>query len=123
MNTLTEQDNEICKGDTINEHESATALKEMNNNKSPGSDGLTTEFYKIFWNDLKLFFIKSINFSYVNKSLTELQTQSIITMLPKANKDTSLIDNWRPISLLNTDYKIISKVIANRIKKSITTNN
>ena len=48
--------------------------------------------------------------------MTELQKQSIITLLPKPNKDTIYIENWRPISLLNIDYKIIAKVIANRIK-------
>ena len=58
----------------------------MKNQKSPGSDGITTEFYKIFWNDIKEYYIKSINFSFQNGELTELQKQSIITLLPKNGK-------------------------------------
>ena len=50
----------------------------MNNNKSPGSDGLTTEFYKIFWNTIKTFYIDSINLSFKTKHLTPLQKQGII---------------------------------------------
>ena len=38
----------------LNEYECGLALKEMQNNKSPGSDGITVEFYKIFWNDIKI---------------------------------------------------------------------
>ena len=79
----------------------------MKNQKSPGSDGITTEFYKL------------INFSFQKQELTELQKQSLITLLPKPGKDTTLLENWRPISLLNVDYKIITKFIANRIKKVI----
>ena len=89
----------------------------MKNNKSPGSDGLTTEFYKIFWSTLKPFYISSINFSYNNGSLTALQKQGIITLLPKKDKDLISLTNWRPISLLNIDYKIATKAIANRMKK------
>ena len=89
----------------------------MNNNKSPGSDGLTTEFYKLFWKDIKTPFLSSIHYSYENGKLTELQTQGIISLLPKKNKNLLVLSNWRPISLLNVDYKIISKVISNRIKK------
>ena len=89
----------------------------MKNNKSPGSDGLTTEFYKIFWSTLKTFYISSINFSYNNGSLTALQKQGIITLLPKKDKDLISLTNWRPISLLNIDYKIATKAIANRMKK------
>ena len=92
------------------------AIKEMKNQKSPGSDGITTEFYKLFWNEIKEHFLKSINFSFQKQELTELQKQSIITLLPKPGKDTTLLENWRPISLLNVDYKIATKVIANRIK-------
>ena len=77
--------------------------------KSPGSDGITTEFYKIFWNDIKEYYIKSINFSFQNGELTELQKQSIITLLPKNGKDNLLLENWKPISLLNVDYKKNSK--------------
>jgi len=75
----------------------------MKNNKSPGSDGLTADFYKIFWNDIKVYLVKSLNYSYDIKNLTELQTQSIITLLPKKDKDTLSINNWRLISLLNVD--------------------
>ena len=115
MDKLNETDKLTCEG-TLTEYECANALKEMKNNKSPGSDGITTEFYKIFWNDIKHFLIDSLNCSYETKSLNEIQSQSIITLLPKSDKDTTHLKNWRPISLLNTDYKIATKAIANRIK-------
>ena len=44
-------------------YECLMALKEMKNNKSPASDGITTEFYKLFWNDIKMFYVKSLNYS------------------------------------------------------------
>ena len=112
---LNEEEQLTCEGN-LTEHECANALKDMKNNKSPGTDGITTDFYKIFWNDIKQFLIKSLNFGYTKGSLSELQSQSLITLLPKPDKDTSHLKNWRPISLLNTDYKIASKAIANRIK-------
>ena len=92
----------------------------MKNQKSPGSDGITVEFYKIFWNNIKEFYVNSISYSFETGSLTELQKQSIITIIPKQNKDLTKLDNWRPISLLNVDYKIATKVIANRVKHVIT---
>ena len=101
----------------LTEYECACALRNMNNNKSPGSDGITTEFYKIFWNDIKSFYIKSLNYSFENGSLTTLQKQGIISLLPKKDKNLDDLKNWRPLTLLNTDYKIATKAIANRIKK------
>ena len=113
---LTDEERISIEGN-ITEYECACALKSMNNNKSPGSDGITTEFYKIFWNDLKSFYIKSLNYSFKNGSLTTLQKQGIISLLPKKDKDLCSLNNWRPLTLLNTDYKIVTKAIANRIKK------
>ena len=92
----------------------------MKNQKSPGTDGITVEFYKLFWNNVKEFYVNSINYSFQTGSLTELQKQSIITIIPKQNKDLTSLDSWRPISLLNVDYKIATKVIANRVKHVIT---
>ena len=89
----------------------------MNNQKSPGSDGITAEFYKIFWQDIKTYLINSINYSFNNHNLTDLQKQVLITLLPKPNKDITFLSNWRPISLLNVDYKIATKSIANRVKQ------
>ena len=66
------------------------------------------------------FELNSINYSFETGSLTELQKQSIITIIPKQNKDLTILDNWRPISLLNVDYKIATKIIANRVKHVIT---
>ena len=81
----------------------------MKNKKSPGSDGISVEFYKLFWNDVKEFYINSINYFFQTGSLTDLQQQSIITLLPKQNEDITSLENWRPISLLNVDYKIATK--------------
>ena len=93
----------------------------MKNQKSPGSDGIRVEFYTPFWNDVKEFYINFINHSFHTGSLTDLQKQSIITLIPKQNKDITSLENWRPISLLNVVCKIATKVIANRVKSAIST--
>ena len=56
-------------------------LKEMKNNNSPGSGGITTEFYKLFWNYIKMFYVKSLNYSFDKGDLTTLQKQGIIFLL------------------------------------------
>ena len=119
MPKLNQVEKDQCEG-IITEAECIKALKEMKNQKSPGSDGITVEFYKLFWNNIKQYYVNSTNYSFESGSLTELQKQSIITLIPKENKDITSLDNWRPISLLNVDYKIATKVIANRIKQIIT---
>jgi hypothetical protein len=60
--------------------------------------------------------IKSFNASYNLGELSETQKRGIITLLDKG-KDRTLLQNWRPITLLNVDYKILSKVLAERMKQ------
>lgn len=97
--------------------EASWALKKMKNNKTPGSDGFSTEFFKFFWRDLKHFVVDSLNYGLQEGELSVTQKQGIITCLPKDNKPRHFLKNWRPISLLNTVYKIGSGVIASRVKK------
>ena len=96
--------------------EAAMALKVMKNNKSPGPDGYTVEFFKYFWKDIGDFLIRSLNCGFRKEELSITQKQGIITILPKANKQRKFLKNWRPISLINVSYKILSSCIANRIK-------
>ena len=100
----------------ITTQEALKALKNMSNNKSPGSDGFTVEFYKFFWCDLGHFLIKSINYGYNLGELSSTQKEGIITCLPKGDKPKQYLKNWRPITLLNVSYKIASACIANRLK-------
>jgi exonuclease III len=100
----------------INIIECKKALDEMPSNKSPGSDGITAEFYKKFWPELKDYFDLCITKAYNTGKLSHDQRTGIITLIPKGDKDTRYVKNWRPISLLNVDYKIIAKTIANRLK-------
>ena len=100
----------------ISLHELSEALKNMKNEKSPGMDGFTVEFFLFFWIDLGFFVLRSINYGYQSGFLSITQKQGIITCLPKPNKSRHLLKNWRPISLLNVVYKMASAVIANRLK-------
>ena len=88
----------------------------MNNNKSPGNDGFTVEFYCTFWPVLGDIIVVALNEAYDKGSLSTSQKQGIITLIEKEGKDAVYIQNYRPITLLNVDYKIISKVLASRIK-------
>ena len=62
----------------------------------------------------------SLNYSFEIGDMTVMQKQGLISLLPKKNKDLGNLNNWRPLTLLNTDYKIVTKTISNRIKKYIS---
>ena len=111
---------EIQKGGLegpVTEQEILQALKATKNGKSPGTDGFPAEFYKFFWSDIKEYYMASIRYAYNNGNLSFTQRQGIISLIPKKDRSPLLLKNWRPISLLNTDYKLVAKAIATRIKK------
>jgi len=87
----------------------------MESNKSPGFDGLTTNFYKHFWPILGAELTRVYNYSFYNGLLTVSQRWGIITLLFKKGDRTQL-KSWRPVTLLNTDYKILTKALANRLQ-------
>lgn len=112
---LTEEHQQIIEG-PITFTEAAASLKNMKNNKSPGPDGFTVEFFKFFFIDLGTFLVRSINNGFQTGQLSVTQTQGLITCIPKEGKPKQFIKNWRPISLLNISYKIASACLANRFK-------
>ncbi len=93
------------------------AINQMKTCKSPGIDGLTTEFYQLYWQVIKDDFIEVINECYQKGALPPTMNSALIRLIYKNKGERSNLKNWRPISLLNVDYKIISKVITNRLKR------
>lgn len=95
------------------------ALKDLGSHKCPGSDGLTKEFYLAFCTCLEQPFHASLLDSLQTGSLSEEQKLGTITLIPKKDTDRLSLSNWRPITLLNNDLKILSKAIAKRIQSVI----
>lgn len=91
-------------------------MKELPNNKSPGSDGLPIEIYKMFWNQLGNLYLQAILEAKKEGKLYIAARRGIITLIPKKERDLLELANWRPITLLTCDYKILAKTFANRIK-------
>ena len=115
---LKEHDKLLCE-ETLTLPECTSALKQLANNKSPGIDGFSTNFYKFFWIDIKILLYESYVYSFQNNLLTNEQRIGILNLLPKKDKDLRKLQNWRPVSLLTTDYKILTKALAIRLQKVI----
>lgn len=113
--TLSQEESASLEG-LISHHEVLSALKRMKNDKSPGSDGYTVEFFKFFFAELGTFIVRSINSGFHKGELSVTQKQGVIICIPKDGKDKKYLKNWRPITLLNTVYKIASSCIAERMK-------
>lgn len=111
---LSEISSTSCEG-LLTEDECKKVLMEMHSGKSPGNDGLSREFYMSFWDIVKEPLLTSLNYSYQEGELSTSQKQSVISLIVKPNKDKRLLESYRPISLINVDAKICSKVLANRL--------
>ena len=112
---LSEENKELCDNQ-ITMCECEMALHKMKKDKSPGTDGFTIEFYQYFWKDIKELVFDSLTAAYDNKELSYEQRRGVIKLIPKKDKDLCYIKNWRPISLLNTDYKILTNILSNRMQ-------
>ena len=115
--SLSNDDVSLCKS-LLTLDDLQTALSKMENNKSPGSDGLTSEFYKFFFDSLGPELLRIANAIYNVELLPPSMAHGLITLVPKSG-DKSLLKNWRPITLLNIDYKIIAKALATKLTKVI----
>ena len=113
---LSNENREFCEC-PITQDECFQALKEMKWNKSPGNDGFTAEFYFTFWPLLKEIVVEAFNESLEVKLLSNSQRQGVITLIEKEGKNPLHMKNYRPITLLNVDYKMLSKVLATRVKE------
>ena len=113
---LSEELSESCEGE-ITLKECETILNSFKTGKTPGNDGIPVEFYRVFWPLLGKFMVESFNEAYNKKEISHSQKQAVITLIEKKGKDRNYLENLRPISLINLDAKIASKVIAIRIIK------
>ena len=108
-----------CEG-KLTVEECFKSLQSFKENKSPGNDGLTVEFYKTFWGVLGNLLIESLNCAFDFGELSNSQKQAIITLIEKKGNDRRYMSNWRPISLINVDAKIGSKAIARRLQEVLS---
>ena len=90
-------------------------LKILKPNKSPGEDGIISEFYLLYWNTIKAEFMSLLREIFEQKRLSDSQYKGVLTLLHKGGERDN-IKNWRPLTLLNCDYKIIAKILAERLK-------
>ena len=98
-------------------NECFNCLQSMPSNKTNGNDGISREFYVAFFDLIKDLLMSSINYSLEVGELSTSQKQAVITLIEKKGKNKHYMQNWRPISLLNVDAKLISKVLTMRLKR------
>uniref|UniRef100_A0A803TU04 Reverse transcriptase domain-containing protein n=1 Tax=Anolis carolinensis TaxID=28377 RepID=A0A803TU04_ANOCA len=100
----------------IDIEEIVRAIQRLPNNKAPGPDGLSTIYYKVFQDILSKPLQKVMNNILEGEKIPQSWENANIVLIPKKNTDNVRVANFRPISLLNADYKIFTSIMAERLK-------
>ena len=103
----------------ITSDEIEEVIKKIPTHKIPGPDGFTRKFYKAFKEELTPILHRLFKKIQTDGRLPNSFYEASIILIPKPDKDTTKKENFRPISLLNVDAKILKKILANRIQEYI----
>nr|GFA89603.1 RNA-directed DNA polymerase, eukaryota, reverse transcriptase zinc-binding domain protein [Tanacetum cinerariifolium] len=107
-----EQRDELEREVTIDEIK--TAVWKCGMDKSPGPDGFTFDFYRQFWSTIDKDVYAAVNHFFINGDIPAGCSSSFIALISKV-PDANLVKDFRPISLIGSIYKIIAKILKNRL--------
>jgi hypothetical protein len=100
------------------EDEVFKVLSSLGSSKAPGPDGFTALFYKKYWHIVESEVLEYVWDFFLHKDLAKVQNHTFITLIPKQSGPHS-VNHFKPISLCNISYKIISKILSNRLKSTL----
>ncbi len=115
------EDKEECDKE-ISEEEIIDAINMLKRKKSPGIDGLVNEFYKVFKEKISGILKEVYQEIFRKKELDQMMSMGLMKLIYKIKGSKNMLNNFRPITMLNTDMKILAKILANRLNKVLPTN-
>ena len=92
-------------------------IKNILNNKSPGGDGFFKAFYETFFDLIGIHLLNSYNEAFTEEQLSISQRRGVICLIPKDDSYLIELCNWRPLTLLNVDYRILQKQLAKELSQ------